>query len=75
MLSWLNDLLADTSRFMPHGYCYLWRPSILWLHALSDAIIAFAYFSIPFALFYFVRKSIDLTYRWVFVLFGAFILL
>ena len=75
MLSWLNDLLADTSRFMPHGYCYLWRPVILWLHAISDAIIALAYFSIPFALFYFVRKRIDLNYRWVFVLFGAFILL
>ncbi len=60
---------------MPHGACYLWLPSMLWLHILSDATIALAYFSIPFALWYFVNKRTDLAYRWVFVLFGMFILL
>ena len=33
--------------FMPHGYCYLWFPEILWLHVLSDGLIALAYFIIP----------------------------
>jgi diguanylate cyclase (GGDEF)-like protein/PAS domain S-box-containing protein len=47
----------------------------LWLHIISDTIIALAYYSIPFALFYFVQKRTDLAYRWVFVLFGAFIFL
>ncbi|TAK61335.1 PAS domain S-box protein [Methylobacter sp.] len=75
MFAWFNDLLAGASNFMPHGACYLWLPSILWLHVISDGVIALAYFSIPFALFYFVRKRIDLAYRWVFVLFGAFICL
>jgi diguanylate cyclase (GGDEF)-like protein/PAS domain S-box-containing protein len=75
MFAWFNDLLASTSNFMPHGACYLWLPSILWLHIVSDTIIALAYYSIPFALFYFVKKRIDLAYRWVFVLFAAFIFL
>jgi diguanylate cyclase (GGDEF)-like protein/PAS domain S-box-containing protein len=60
---------------MPHGACYLWLPSILWLQIISDTIITLAYFSIPFALWYFVHKRTDLVYRWVFVLFGIFILL
>ncbi len=75
MIAWFNDLLAGTGNFMPHGACYLWLPSILWLHIISDSIIALAYYSIPFALFYFVKKRTDLAYRWVFVLFGVFICL
>ncbi|MGZ8157478.1 MAG: sensor domain-containing protein [Methylobacter sp.] len=47
----------------------------MWLHIISDSIIALAYFSIPFALFYFVQKRTDLAYRWVFVLFAVFICL
>ncbi|NOR70734.1 MAG: PAS domain S-box protein, partial [Methylomarinum sp.] len=75
MFSWFNDLFINTNSFMPHGSCYLWLPSILWLHVISDTIIVLAYFSIPFALWYFVHKRTDLVYRWVFVLFGIFILL
>lgn len=76
MFAWFNDLLVvSTSNFMPHGACYLWLPSILWLHIISDTIIAAAYYSIPFALFYFVKKRTDMAYRWVFVLFGVFICL
>ncbi len=75
MPAWFNDLLVGTGSFMPHGACYLWLPSILWLHIVSDSIIALAYFSIPFALWYFVKKRSDLAYRWVFVLFGVFICL
>ncbi len=75
MFAWFNDLLSSTGSFMPHGACYLWLPSILWLHIISDTIIVLAYYSIPFALLYFVHKRTDLAYRWVFVLFGVFILL
>ncbi|MDO9103951.1 MAG: PAS domain S-box protein [Methylovulum sp.] len=50
-------------------------PSVLWLHIVSDSIIVLAYYSIPFALFYFVQRRADLAYRWVFVLFGIFICL
>lgn len=63
------------SDFMPHGHCYMWRSDILWLHVLSDAAIVLAYYSIPIALFYFVRRRKDLKFRGLFLLFAAFILL
>ncbi|MGZ5257929.1 MAG: sensor histidine kinase [Burkholderiales bacterium] len=60
--------------FMPHGYCYLWQPGIVWLHATSDALIALSYYLIPLVLIYFVRKRPDLPFNWIFVMFGIFIL-
>ncbi len=57
---------------MPHGDCYLWRPEVLWLNVVSDALIALAYFSIPLALVYLVRKRRDLPFPWLFWLFGLF---
>jgi len=43
-----------SSDFMSHGYCYLWRPEIIWLHAISDSVIALSYYLIPLTLVYFV---------------------
>lgn len=60
--------------FMPHGYCYMWRPGVVWLHVVSDGLIALAYFSIPFSLIYFIRKRRDVPFHWIFVCFGVFIL-
>ena len=65
----------NSDDFMPHGHCFLWLPQILWLHVISDALIALAYYSIPLALLYFVRRRSDLPFKNVFYLFGAFILL
>jgi diguanylate cyclase (GGDEF)-like protein len=59
--------------FMPHGHCYFWRADILWLHVVSDAAIALAYYSIPFTLLYFVRQRRDIPFRGVFVMFAVFI--
>jgi signal transduction histidine kinase len=61
--------------FMPHGFCLKWTPDLVGLHVVSDAVIALAYFSIPFSLLWFVRRRHDLAFSWVFVMFGAFILL
>jgi PAS domain S-box-containing protein len=61
--------------FMPHGYCFLWRPGVLWLHVLSDAGIAAAYYCIPCVLAYFIRARRDLPFPAVFWMFSAFILL
>jgi signal transduction histidine kinase len=74
MLAFLTQLLSSQG-FEPHGHCYLWLPEILWLHVLSDAFIALAYYSIPIALIYLVHKRRDLTYGWMVAMFGAFILL
>jgi PAS domain S-box-containing protein len=60
--------------FMPHGVCYLWDPVVLWLNVISDGLIAAAYYAIPFLLFRFARARRDITFQWVFVAFGAFIL-
>lgn len=72
MLEFLEKLFA--SDFMGHGYCYLWRPEIVWLHVVSDIVITLAYYSIPVTLVYFVRKRRDLLFHWMFLMFGAFIL-
>ncbi|MGC2579484.1 MAG: hypothetical protein WA376_18110, partial [Terrimicrobiaceae bacterium] len=61
------------SDFVPHGQAYLMRPEIIWVHVISDALIALAYFSILIALAYFLRKRSDLGHRGMFVLFGFFV--
>lgn len=63
-----------SSDFMPHGYCYQWNPSILWLHVVSDTLITLSYYFIPLVLIYFVRKRHDLPFNRMFVMFGVFIL-
>ena len=65
--------LFGAGEFMPHGYCYLWNPGLVWLHVISDSLIAISYFTIPFTLLWFVRKRRDLPFSWMFGLFGAFI--
>jgi PAS domain S-box-containing protein len=60
--------------FLPHGTCYLWNPAVLWLNVISDGLIAVAYYAIPVLLFAFARKRKDLTFHWIFVAFGIFIL-
>lgn len=66
--------LLDTSMFSPHGICLLWEPELIWLHVVSDACIAAAYFSIPFALAILVTKRRDLKFGWVFWAFAVFIM-
>ncbi len=65
--------LFSSDGFMPHGHCYLWNPGLVWLHVVSDALIALAYTSIPFTLVYFVRRRRDIPFNWMFLCFGLFI--
>ncbi|MBI3540724.1 MAG: hypothetical protein HY073_01040 [Deltaproteobacteria bacterium] len=61
--------------FMPHGYCYLWKPELVWLHVISDSVIVIAYYSIPIALTYVVYKSRkEMPFSWIFLLFAIFIM-
>lgn len=68
VMRWFN-----AEGFMPHGYCYLWSPELLWTVVIAEAVITLAYFSIPFALLLFVRKRKDLKFNWIFHLFSLFI--
>jgi CheY-like chemotaxis protein len=66
--------LFDSSTLSPHGICLKWEPGLIWLHVISDALIAAAYFSIPVALAIFVSKRRDVAFGWVFWAFALFIL-
>jgi PAS domain S-box-containing protein len=66
--------LFDFSGLTPHGFCLAWQPGLIWLEAVSDLLIAAAYFSIPAALITFLRRRRDLAFKPVFGLFAAFIL-
>ena len=60
--------------FMPHGFCYLWDPRIVWLHVIADGLIALSYYCISIFLIYFIRQNRDRPFNRVFWMFGAFIL-
>ena len=68
------EQLTGATEFMPHGYCLVWDPALLWLHAGSDVVTGLAYLLIAAMLFYLVAKRRDLPFFGLFLLFGAFIL-
>ena len=51
---------------LPHVIYLSWEPRLTWLWVASDALIAMAFFSIPFALAIFVAKRRDLLFGWVY---------
>jgi signal transduction histidine kinase len=65
--------LLDSSTLSPHGICLLWEPELIWLHVVSDAIIAVSYFSIPIVLSIFVSKRRDVDFGFIFWAFAIFI--
>ncbi|WP_446033176.1 ATP-binding response regulator [Rugamonas fusca] len=72
MLGFLANFFSEDG-FMPHGHCYLWTPDLLWTYVVSDSMIGLAYYTIPVAMLYFVRKRSDLQFSWIFVCFSIFI--
>jgi signal transduction histidine kinase/DNA-binding response OmpR family regulator len=73
-MSELIKTIFSPEQYMPHGSCYLWQSSLIWLHVISDLLIAIAYFSIPTMLVIFVCKRQDVPFLRVFILFGLFII-
>lgn len=67
---WIEDL-----SLMAHGYCLMWDPKLLMLHATSDLIIALAYFAIPLGIYYYLKQRPDLQLKGLAWLFVAFIFL
>jgi hypothetical protein len=65
-----------TEPFLPSGDSYQWLPDILWLHVISNAVIALSYLLIPLALYIFVTRSpYRLPHKDLAYLFIAFIFL
>ena len=69
----LTNLFSST--YLPHGFCFLWNPRLLWLHVVSDSIIALSYITIAVTLAIlavFIRRQMH--FQSIFSLFGIFIL-
>jgi PAS domain S-box-containing protein len=69
--SFFSNLLET---YVPRRYCMNLEPDVIWLHLISDSIIALSYYTIPFALIYFVKRRKDLAFNWMFLSFAIFIL-
>jgi signal transduction histidine kinase len=68
------NALLTANGFIPHGHCYLWKPGLVWLHVLSDLLIALAYVAISATLAYLVyRTRQEIPFHWMFLAFGSFI--
>jgi signal transduction histidine kinase/CheY-like chemotaxis protein len=62
----LGDIL-DMSTLTPHGACLEWKPELIWLNAVSDAMVAIAFFTTAFVLgFYVWRRRREVMFRGVF---------
>ena len=67
-----NVLVAN---YLPHAFCYLLQPRLMWLHVTSDVLIGVAYVGISFMLGLLVHRSRkDIPFSWVFIAFGLFII-
>ncbi len=76
MFTEIMDSLFQHDSFMPHGYCFLWFPDILYLHVITDLSTALAYFFIPVMFFTLLRRhKTKLPFPWAFRLFACFIFL
>jgi signal transduction histidine kinase/CheY-like chemotaxis protein len=60
------------STLTPHGACLLWKPELIWLNAVSDAMLAGAFFATAFVLGFFVWRRRDVMFRGVFWTFAIF---
>src|SRR5450631_531958 len=66
----------DMSTLVPHGACLLWKPELIWLNAISDAMVAGALFTTAFVLAFFAwrrRSDLMLMFRSVFWAIAIFV--
>jgi PAS domain S-box-containing protein len=63
-----------TSNFLPHLYCYLGKPGLVWTHVIADSLIGLSYVMISGTLVYLVQRGRhDIPFHWMFLAFGSFI--
>ncbi len=67
----LHAILA--TQFAPQGSGYPWNQNLVWLHVVSHAATALAYYAISIELAYFGRKRRELPFKWIFWIFVVFI--
>ena len=70
------EVLPTGGSLLPHGFCFMRKPDLIWLHVISDGVIALAYFMIPLLLVYFIRRMrTRISFNWAIALFASFIVL
>jgi two-component sensor histidine kinase len=77
LLFWptLAGRLFGADDYLPHMFCYLRRPALVWTHVTADSLIALAYLAISVTLTYLVYKARrDIPFHWIFLAFGLFII-
>ena len=61
--------------FLPHAYCYLSNPGLVWTNVITDSLVGIAYLAISVTLGYLGYKGRrDIPFHWMFLAFGLFIL-
>ncbi|MEG4073001.1 PAS domain S-box protein [Microcoleus sp. Pol14C2] len=63
--------MSFNHNFILQGGCCQWQAQLMGLHAVSDVLIALAYYSIPAILTYYARKQPDVPLSKAFLLLGA----
>ncbi|MEG4217841.1 PAS domain S-box protein [Microcoleus sp. Pol14C6] len=63
--------MSFNHNFILQGGCCQWQAQLMGLHAVSDVLIALAYYSIPAILTYYARKQPDVPLSKGFLLLGA----
>lgn len=71
--AWMGAFF-QISEFSPHGYCLAWEPTLFWSHLVSDAVIAFSYFSIPAVIVAFALQRRHQRGQGIMLLFAVFII-
>lgn len=62
------------TNFLPHQYCYLGKPGLVWTHVIADSLIGLSYLTISGTLVYLVHRGRrDIPFHWMFLAFGSFI--
>ena len=75
LLAVLSPDLFDSSGFMPHGHCYLWRTDLIAVHVTSDLLIGLSYTAISLTLVYLVSQARSaIPFHWMLLAFGTFII-
>ena len=66
-----------STNYLPHRYCYLAQPGLVWTNVVTDSLIAISYVSIFCCLIWIARRLRRIpdtrNYLWIFISFGAFI--
>jgi hypothetical protein len=59
--------LFGSNDYLPHVFCYLRRPALVWTHVTADSLIGLAYLAISVTLAYLVYKARrDIPFHWIF---------